>query len=289
MGHDLVFLSTKRKQLRSRHESDTDTACFALLACEAGFDPIEERLRANVRATTKAVFEEELAGFLGRLRYDRGNGPAKGYRHRQLSGVATDVETGEDVWFDTATDRIAADHLLAATALLPLFAPVECGGRLLCDAGLSNNLPLDRVLRGRLDAPTLCIAVDLFSACNSRPGTLDQSLTRTQDLVFALQSRRQIETLSLERQLRRAQDHASPPAVLAFMAYRARESEGALKALNFTGSVPAQRAAQGGRDMDRLLQALADAPRNEALALLVAEEGAEHSAEAPVAELVSRP
>lgn len=41
----------------------TDTASFALLAGEAGFDPIEERLRMNVRATIEAVFEEELASF----------------------------------------------------------------------------------------------------------------------------------------------------------------------------------------------------------------------------------
>ena len=69
----------------------TDTASFALLAEEAGFDPIEERLRSNVRATIEAVFEEELASFLGRLRYHRGDGPAKGYRHghreRQLTGT----------------------------------------------------------------------------------------------------------------------------------------------------------------------------------------------------------
>jgi len=70
---------------------NTDTASFALLAAEAGFDPIEERLRASVRATIEAVFEEELTGFLGRLRYDRGDGPATGYRHghreRQLTGT----------------------------------------------------------------------------------------------------------------------------------------------------------------------------------------------------------
>ena len=69
----------------------TDTSSLALLAGEAGFDPIEERLRMNVRATIEAVFEEELAGFLGRLRYSRGDGPAKGYRHghreRQLTGT----------------------------------------------------------------------------------------------------------------------------------------------------------------------------------------------------------
>lgn len=45
----------------------TDTSSFSLLAHEAGFDPIEERLRANVRSTIEAVFEEELASFLGRL------------------------------------------------------------------------------------------------------------------------------------------------------------------------------------------------------------------------------
>ncbi len=47
----------------------TDTKSFALLAEEAGFDLIEDRRRANVRATIEAVFEEELASFLGRLRY----------------------------------------------------------------------------------------------------------------------------------------------------------------------------------------------------------------------------
>jgi hypothetical protein len=35
----------------------TDTSNFPLLAHEAGFDPIEERLRMNVRATIEAVFE----------------------------------------------------------------------------------------------------------------------------------------------------------------------------------------------------------------------------------------
>ena len=69
----------------------TDTASFSLLAGEAGFDPIEERLRASVRATIEAVFEEELASFLDRLRYVRGDGPATGYRHghreRRLTGT----------------------------------------------------------------------------------------------------------------------------------------------------------------------------------------------------------
>ena len=59
----------------------TDTSAVSLLACDDGFDPIEDRLRANIRSTIEAVFNEELDSFLGRLRYSREAGAAKGYRH----------------------------------------------------------------------------------------------------------------------------------------------------------------------------------------------------------------
>ena len=69
----------------------TDTSPISLLACEEGFDPIEDRLRANIRGTIEAVFNEELDGFLGRLRYGREAGAVKGYRHghrdRQITGT----------------------------------------------------------------------------------------------------------------------------------------------------------------------------------------------------------
>ena len=77
----------------------TDTASFARLAGEAGFDPIEERLRTNGRATIEAVFEEELVSFPGRLRYDRGDGSAKGYRHGHREGQLTGT-------FGTETVRV---------------------------------------------------------------------------------------------------------------------------------------------------------------------------------------
>lgn len=56
----------------------TDTNTLALLACEEGFDPIEDRLRANIRGTIEAVFNEELNGFLGGLRHGRAAGAVKG-------------------------------------------------------------------------------------------------------------------------------------------------------------------------------------------------------------------
>ena len=70
----------------------TETSAISLLACEAGFDPIEDRLRANIRGTIEAVFNEDLDSFLGRLRYGREAGAVKGYRHgnrhRQLIPTA---------------------------------------------------------------------------------------------------------------------------------------------------------------------------------------------------------
>jgi len=70
---------------------NTATSTSALLANEAGYDPIEDRLRLNIRTTIEAVFEEELEQFLGRCRYGRSGQSEAGYRHghreRRLVGT----------------------------------------------------------------------------------------------------------------------------------------------------------------------------------------------------------
>ena len=69
----------------------TDTDAGAPSAVDVDNDPIEDRLRRNIRATIEALFEEELDAFLGRCRYERGNGAVVGYRHgrreRRLAGT----------------------------------------------------------------------------------------------------------------------------------------------------------------------------------------------------------
>ena len=52
-------------------KNTTETSALSLLANDAGYDPLEDRLRENIRSTIEAVFEEELAQFLGRCRYGR--------------------------------------------------------------------------------------------------------------------------------------------------------------------------------------------------------------------------
>lgn len=69
----------------------TESSAASPLSAVTGYDLIEDRLRASVRATVETMFEEELAEFLGRLRYGRSRGQTKGYRHghreRQLTGT----------------------------------------------------------------------------------------------------------------------------------------------------------------------------------------------------------
>lgn len=67
------------------------SSCGSPLSYGTGYDPIEDRLRASVRATIEALFEERLAEFLGRLRYGRDENGPKGYRHghreRHMTGT----------------------------------------------------------------------------------------------------------------------------------------------------------------------------------------------------------
>ena len=186
----------------------------------------------------------------------------------RLSIITIDMESGEEVWFDNWTHEIGPEHLLAATALAPLFAPVEIGGRLLCDAGLGNNLPLGRAFREGAARDLLCIAVDLYSLSHGRPSSLDETVARVQDLAFAIQSSSAVAALTRERALMRRLDPDGPSAILAHLAYRAPGHQRALKPLDYSRASLAERRRQGRADMTAMLARVATAPRTEALVYL---------------------
>jgi NTE family protein len=64
----------------------------------------------------------------------------------RLSIAATDLESGETIIFDSRQEPIRMDHLLASCGFVPEFSPVEIGGKLLGDGGLSANVPIEAVL-----------------------------------------------------------------------------------------------------------------------------------------------
>ena len=122
----------------------------------------------------------------------------------RVTVTATDVATGERVVFDRCDGaRLTVDHLLAASAFMPLFPPVEIGGRLLIDGGFSTNMPLDLVL----DAPgthQTCLVVDLFAPEGQRPDGVVSAMSRVGDLLFGNQSRLLLQRCLREQALRAA-------------------------------------------------------------------------------------
>jgi NTE family protein len=105
----------------------------------------------------------------------------------RFSVATTDIQTGELIVFDTSRDRIGVDHLLASCGFLPEFAPVEIGGRLLGDGGLSANAPVELVLQDGTGIDRVFV-IDLFARDGPRPASLESALERKMDLLFGNQT-----------------------------------------------------------------------------------------------------
>jgi len=106
----------------------------------------------------------------------------------------TDLETGAPVLVDSASDRLRPEHLVASMGLLPDFPPTQIDGRWFCDGGFSANLPLHGVLDPPLEADVLCLAVDLLGDPGPPVFSLDGMMERSNDLLFANQTRSSLAT-----------------------------------------------------------------------------------------------
>jgi NTE family protein len=166
----------------------------------------------------------------------------------RLTVCCVDIETGEEVYFDTARHTIRPEHILASTAILPAFPPVELDGRVLCDAGFTNNLPLDPVFATEPERDLLCIASDLFSLQAPRPRSLDAVLERANDLIFASAARRAVAGLTREYELRQKLDPNGPAVTLLHLVYQASDDELAAKSFDYSPSSIRDRWAAGTRD-----------------------------------------
>ncbi|MCZ0961028.1 patatin-like phospholipase family protein [Paracoccus benzoatiresistens] len=113
----------------------------------------------------------------------------------EVTVTALDAETGEVVAFRNTEGPLGIDHLLASTALPVLFRPVRIGERYFLDSGTCENLPL----RPLLDRPgdALILALDLYELQKPLTPTMDGVACRAQELVFAGQSARIIQSCDL--------------------------------------------------------------------------------------------
>ncbi len=170
----------------------------------------------------------------------------------RFTATAVDLDSGEDVMFDTAHDPVSIAHLRASCALPPAFPPQWIEGRLIVDAGISANLPLDALLAEPAERPLLCIAVDLLPLHRPAPTTVTEAAERMQDLIFATQSRRAIAAWQAVFDERAARgDTAS--VTLLHIAYTDQDEEVVGKAFDFSPRSVRARWLAGQRDMQRAL------------------------------------
>lgn len=115
--------------------------------------------------------------------------------HVRLCLGATDLESGNFVFFDNARQIITMEHILASGALPPGFPAVKIEGRYYVDGGVYSNTPFSIVLDEFVQdenqiGHVLCFMFDLFSAQGVLPHSMDGMLERIKDIQYSSHSKR---------------------------------------------------------------------------------------------------
>ncbi len=132
----------------------------------------------------------------------------------RLSVGAVNVRSGNFEYFDSATRRLDARHVMASGALPPGFPPVEIDGEYYWDGGLLSNTPLQYVLDQPAARRRMIFQVDLFPAAGRLPATLGDVAAREKDIRFSSRTRlntsHAVQRQRMARAVRRLLDKLPP-------------------------------------------------------------------------------
>ena len=107
----------------------------------------------------------------------------------RVSVGAVNVRTGNFAYFDTTTDRIRLEHIMASGSLPPGFAATQVDGEYYWDGGLVSNTPLQWVLDARPRRDTLAFQVDLWNARGALPHDLVEVAVRRKEIIYSSRTR----------------------------------------------------------------------------------------------------
>ncbi len=122
----------------------------------------------------------------------------------RLSIGATNIRTGNFVYFDNRQQPIGPEHVMASGALPPGFPPIEIDGEHYWDGGLVSNTPLQVVLDEMPRPDMLIFQVDLFSARGPMPRTLSDVSERVKDIRYSSRTRLNTDAFCHHQTMRRA-------------------------------------------------------------------------------------
>jgi NTE family protein len=122
----------------------------------------------------------------------------------RLSVGAVNVRTGHFAYFDSASETIRPEYVMASAALPPGFPPVEIDGENYWDGGLYSNTPLQYVIDYSPRRSRLTFQVDLFAAHGRLPRNLDEVDERAKDVRYSSRTRTATDMLREKHDVRHA-------------------------------------------------------------------------------------
>jgi NTE family protein len=125
----------------------------------------------------------------------------------KFSVGAVNVESGDFAYFDNATHKINARHIVASGSLPPGFPATEVDGEYYWDGGLVSNTPLLWVLDSLPRKDTLAFQVDLWSSSGKPPRDITQADVRQKEIQFASRTRFVTDHFRKQQKLRHAFRH----------------------------------------------------------------------------------
>jgi NTE family protein len=107
----------------------------------------------------------------------------------RFSVGAVDISSGNFTYFDTATHKIAFEHVAASGSLPPGFPATRIDNSYFWDGGLISNTPLEWVLDGQPRRDTLAFQVDLWNARGELPKDMVSVEVRHKEIVYSSRTR----------------------------------------------------------------------------------------------------
>jgi NTE family protein len=108
----------------------------------------------------------------------------------RLSLGAVNVRSGNQVYFDSPSQVIKPEHVMASGALPPGFPAIEIEGEHYWDGGLVSNTPLLWIAMTQQRPPdSLVFQVDLWSARGEFPRNLAEVATRQKEIQYSSRTR----------------------------------------------------------------------------------------------------